>query len=168
MKHIQDKPYEYKYNDNRIIDFNPLFTSTDEINKEVPVSVQDNYTSMLNNASYSTKQKIIEQAEKDGITITNNQSFIAEALRQCLNSVIQGSSADMSKRAMILLGTNEELKSLGFRMLFPVHDEVIAECPFENRKRCAELMSQLMIQSGADRVSVKMKCDVEAFFVWYR
>ena len=33
-----------------------------------------------------------------------------------------GSAADMSKRAMIMLGTNEELKELGFKMLFPVHD----------------------------------------------
>lgn len=73
----------------------------------------------------------------------------------------------MSKRAMILLGTNQELKDLGFRMLFPIHDEVIAECPFENRKRCAELMSQLMIQSGKPNISVQMKCDVEGFFYWY-
>lgn len=74
----------------------------------------------------------------------------------------------MSKRAMILLGTNEELKQLGFKMLFPVHDEVIAECPFKNRKRCGELMSQLMIQAGAEKVSVPMKCDVERFLllVW--
>ena len=34
------------------------------------------------------------------------------------------SAADMSKRAMILLGQNEELKSLGFKMLFPVHDKL--------------------------------------------
>ena len=38
--------------------------------------------------------------------------------------------------------------------------EVIAECPFENRKRCAELMSGLMIQAGAEKISVPMKCDV--------
>lgn len=73
----------------------------------------------------------------------------------------------MSKKAMILLGQNEELKKLGFKMLFPVHDEVIAECPFENRVRCGELMSQLMIQSGADKINVPMKCDVEKFFYWY-
>ncbi len=30
----------------------------------------------------------------------------------------------MSKRAMILLGTNQELKDLGFKMLFPVHDNI--------------------------------------------
>lgn len=28
----------------------------------------------------------------------------------------------MTKRAMILMGTNQELKDLGFKMLFPVHD----------------------------------------------
>ena len=168
LKHIQDSMYEFEYNDNRQIDFNPLFTSNGVINKYVPQEIVDEYTDKLEKAKNSYwRSKIIEDARKNGITIKNNQSFIAEALRQCLNSVIQGSSADMSKKAMILLGTNEELKSLGFRMLFPVHDEVIAECPFENRKRCAELMSQLMIQSGADKISVPMKCDVEAFFYWY-
>ena len=45
--------------------------------------------------------------------------------------------------------------------------EIIAECPFENRKRCGELMSQLMIQAGADKICVPMKCDVEKFFYWY-
>lgn len=67
----------------------------------------------------------------------------------------------MSKRAMILIGQNKELEQLGFRMLFPVHDEIIAECPFENRQRCGELMSQLMIAAGAEKISVPMKCDVD-------
>ena len=66
----------------------------------------------------------------------------------------------MTKVAMILMGTNKELQELGFKMLFPVHDELIAECPFKNRKRCAELMSQLMIKSGTEKISVPMKCDV--------
>ena len=73
----------------------------------------------------------------------------------------------MSKRAMILIGQNEELKQLGFHMLFPVHDEIIAECPFEHRKRCGELLSKLMIQAGAEKISVPMKCDTEKFFFWY-
>ena len=167
LVHIQDEPYSYKYNERRRVDFNPLFTSTSVINRKVPQDIKDKYNDELSKANYYKQTKIIEKAQEEGIDITNNQSFIAEALRQCLNSVIQGSSADMSKRAMILLGQNEELKQLGFRMLFPVHDEIIAECPFENRKRCGELMSQLMIQSGADRIKVPMKCDVEKFFFWY-
>lgn len=167
LVHIQDEPYSYKYNERRRVDFNPLFTSTSVINRKVPQDIKDKYNDELSKANYYKQTKIIEKAQQEGIDITNNKSFIAEALRQCLNSVIQGSSADMSKRAMILLGQNEELKQLGFRMLFPVHDEIIAECPFENRKRCGELMSQLMIQSGADRIKVPMKCDVEKFFFWY-
>ena len=167
LKYIQSDLYEYKYNDKRLVDFNPLFTSVDKISDEVSDEVKEEYNKKLENASYISKQKIFEEAKNKGITIYDNQGYIAEAKRQCLNSVIQGSAADMSKRAMILLGQNEELKQLGFRMLFPVHDEIIAECPFENRKRCSELMSQLMIQSGADKISVPMKCDVENFFYWY-
>lgn len=45
--------------------------------------------------------------------------------------------------------------------------EVIAECPFKNRKRCAELMSQLMIDSAKPNITVPMRCDVEGFFYWY-
>ena len=74
----------------------------------------------------------------------------------------------MTKIAMIKLGTNKELKELGFKMLFPVHDEVIAQCPFENRKRCAELMSQLMIESGQEKIKVPMKGDVERIFPMVR
>lgn len=113
------------------------------------------------------RNKIIEQAKVDGIDITSNQKFIADAKRQCVNSVIQGSASDMSKRAMILIGQNQELKDLGFKMLFPIHDEIIAECPFENRKRCGELLSGLMIQAGAEKINIPMKCDCEFFFYWY-
>ena len=122
LVHIQDEEYSYKYNERRKVDFNPLFTAKSIINREVPQDTKDMHNDELSKANYYRQTKIIEKANEEGITITNNRSFIAEALRQCLNSVIQGSSADMSKRAMILLGQNEELKRLGFRMLFPVHD----------------------------------------------
>lgn len=168
IEHIQDDKYEYKYNKNRPVDFNPLFTATSVVNKQVPQDVKDTYNTKLENANYYGKKKIIEQAQKDGIDIIDNCGFLAEAHRQVLNSIIQGSAADMTKIAMIKLGTNEELKQLGFKMLFPVHDEIIAECPFENRKRCAELMSQLMIESGQEKIKVPMKCDVERIFPMVR
>ena len=167
LPHIQDDKYTYKYNKNRPVDFNPLFISKSVVDTEVSQDIKDSYDSKLDKANYYTKKKIIEQAKKDGIDITDNSGFLADAHRQVLNGIIQGSSADMTKRAMIMLGQNEELKSLGFKMLFPVHDEIIAECPFENRKRCGELLSQTMIKAGAEKMIVPMKCDVEAFFYWY-
>ena len=123
LKHITDDDYSYKYNDNRAVDFNPLLTITTSVNEEVPQNVKDAYNTQLSKArSYVQKNRIIENAAKDGIDIIDNRKFIADASRQVVNSIIQGSAADMSKRAMILLGTNKELKELGFRMLFPVHD----------------------------------------------
>lgn len=49
-------------------------------------------------------------------------NIILEKIVRLYRNIKILSAADMSKRAMILLGQNEELKSLGFRMLFPVHD----------------------------------------------
>ena len=67
---------------------------------------------------------------------------------------------------MIELYNNQELKDLGFKMLIPVHDEIIAECPSVNSGRCAELMSQCMLHAGKD-LCVPLKCDVDAFYHWY-
>ena len=72
----------------------------------------------------------------------------------------------MTKLAQIELYNNKELRDLGFRMLIPVHDEVIAECPVENVKRCAELMSECMKHAGRD-LCVPLSCDVALFYNWY-
>lgn len=76
------------------------------------------------------------------------------------------SAADLTKLAMIELYNNQELRDLGFKMLIPVHDEIIAECPVENSARCAELMSQCMLHAGKD-LCVPLKCDTDAFYHWY-
>ena len=117
LKYIQREPYEFRYNDRRKIDFNPLFTAKSVVQKEVSQDIKDEYNYKLSKAKGYYKKKIIEQAKWDGIDIIDNESYIAESKRQCLNSVIQGSAADMSKRAMLMIGQNEELKQLGFKML---------------------------------------------------
>ena len=88
----------------------------------VPQEIRDEYISKLEKLNSYRRAKLIEQARLDGITIRDNNKDIAESNRQVVNSIIQGSAADMSKRAMILIGQNQELKDLGFKMLFPVHD----------------------------------------------
>ena len=104
---------------------------------------------------------------KSRIEIKDNSQYVAKAMRQAVNSTIQGGSADMSKLAMLKCYENEELRRLGFRILFPVHDEIIAEAPKENAKRCGELMAQLMVEAAAEICpSVPYKCDVEYFVNW--
>jgi len=47
-----------------------------------------------------------------------------------------------------------------------VHDEIIGQAPYENRKRAGELLSKIMIEAALERVSVPMKCDVEITTSW--
>lgn len=83
-----------------------------------------------------------------------------------MKNKLDSSAADLTKLAMIELYNNQELRDLGFKMLIPVHDEIIAECPVENSARCAELMSQCMLHAGKD-LCVPLKCDTDAFYHWY-
>lgn len=67
---------------------------------------------------------------------------------------------------MIELYNNQELRNLGFKMLIPIHDEILAECPRENAKRCGQLMEQMMIDAAKDLI-VPISCDAEYTEHWY-
>lgn len=166
LKHIQKDKYEFKYGINRPTNFDPLFDSNDDIDNEVPQNIKDHYTELLEKANYSQRKNIVYQAQSEGIIITDNSGYLAESERQVVNGIVQGSAADMTKRAMVALFNNKELKDLGFRLLMSVHDENIGECPRENIKKVRELLSNIMIKAN-DRCSVPMKCDAEVSEYWY-
>lgn len=164
--------YEFKYKNGIARACDPLDFPTDldklEIfDVEVPESIVRKLTNqLLSCRDFREREALKEKIRADGITVKDNSSFIAKARRQCVNSKVQGSSAELTKLAQIELHNNEELKSLGFRMLLPVHDEILAECPIENVKRCSELMSYCMVHAGRD-LCVPLKCDVALFYNWY-
>lgn len=166
---LQLPEYEFKWKDGAPPDDDLLdFDLEEEMNEpEVPEELQRKYLRKLNNCYFSQKRKIFEEANKEGIWIVDNGAKIADAQRQCVNSRIQGSAADMSKLAMILVGNDERLKELGFRLLIPVHDELIAECPEENVKECSERFAQLMSEAAKSALSIPIKCDVEVTRAWY-
>lgn len=53
----------------------------------------------------------------------------AMAERQSVNSIIQGSAADITGQAMLKCEHDEELRMLGVRMLLQIHDELVFEVP---------------------------------------
>lgn len=134
---------------------------------EVPENRKNYYLRKLRGCWGSEKRKIFEEASDEGIKIIDNGGRIADAQRQCVNARIQGSAADMSKLAMILVGNDERLKELGFRLLIPVHDELIAECPEEHMKECSERFAELMSKAAGSKLEIPIKCDVEITKQWY-
>lgn len=166
LKHIQKDKYEYHYGINRPVNFDPLFDSDDEVSEGVSQEIKDYYNNQLERANFARRKRIIAEAEENGIIIIDNSGYVAEAERQVVNGIVQGSAADMTKRAMVALYNNQELKDLGFRLLMSVHDENIGECPKENIKRVKELLNEIMVNAN-DRCSVPMRCDAEVSEYWY-
>lgn len=68
---------------------------------------------------------------------------------------------------MIELSSNKRLQELGFRLLVPVHDEVIAECPEENVKECSKLLAETMSHAAEEILEMPIRCDVEITKAWY-
>ena len=165
LPNMQLEPYEFSYSGKVPTNFDPL-AFDQEVSNEVPEGIKRKYSAMLNRASWSEKQRIIAQARNEGIIIKDNSGYIAEATRQCVNSRIQGSAADMTKKAMLLVGKDSQLREWGFRLLLTVHDELIGECPKENAKQVAERFSALMIEAAKD-LDVPSKCDVVITERWY-
>lgn len=90
-----------------------------------------------------------------------------EAHRQSLNSVIQGSSADIMKLAMIAIYRDPLYKELDCHMVITVHDELIMEVPEENIKAGAELLVSTMKRVGQGLIDLPMSVDAEVNEYWY-
>ena len=146
-------------------DVDPLSFDSEVTESEVPYEIQQAYIKKLRNNPFK-KRPIIEQAASEGIIIIDNGGKIADATRQCVNSRIQGSAADLTKMAAVKIHKCERLKELGFRLLIPVHDEFIGECPEENAKECKELFAQCMCDAAVD-LGIPISCDVSVTRRWY-
>ena len=93
----------------------------------------------------------------DGIDSRNpNQRSLAERL--AINSVVQGSAADLIKKAMVELDQRIRAESLPLRVLLQVHDELVAEAPADRADELAGVMREVM--SGA--MTLRCPLEVEA------
>lgn len=166
---LMHNDYEFEYATGAGMSGDPLDFDDDGLeNEEVPEKICRQYTRELDKTWDPSKREAIKnQAKVHGIIIHDYRNDRQKAVRQVVNSRIQGSAADMSKLAMIKLFQNERLRELGFRMLIPVHDEIIAECPKENTKEVVELFSKIMSEAPGDKFTIPISCDVEVSDRWY-
>lgn len=77
--------------------------------------------------------------------IESAESWVrARAKRQSVNSVVQGSAADLVLSSMIEVDTDERLRELGVKLLLQVHDELLFEVPKENVEESMPIIKELM------------------------
>jgi DNA polymerase-1 len=84
--------------------------------------------------------------------------------RTAVNTVIQGSAADLIKQAMIAIHRRLRREGLAARMLLQIHDELIFEVPAEELVRLALLVREEM--AGAAALRVPLKVDLKAGPNW--
>ena len=148
-------------------DIDPLDPTTLAHKSDIPDRIVKQLEQEFNGYKYFGQiARRTRELYDEGIKVTNNSSKINDATRQVLNSIIQGSAADMTKLAILMLESNEEWKSIGGRLLVPVHDELIAEVPIEHWERGGELLSAMM-RKAAEFLPFSMKCDVTTTLRWY-
>jgi DNA polymerase I len=84
--------------------------------------------------------------------------------RIAINTVIQGSAADIIKRAMINLHRRLRQEKLQAKMLLQIHDELVFEFPPAEQDQLTRMVIEEM--SGAVKLAVPLKIDVKTGLNW--
>ena len=84
--------------------------------------------------------------------------------RAAINAPLQGSAADIIRRAMIRMPGALEAAGLKARMLLQVHDELVFEVPEREVEETAALAAEIM--SAAARLDVPLTVDTGAGNTW--
>ncbi len=121
---------------------------------------------------------VVEQARIDGYTSTiegrrrylpdltsTDRQARENAERIALNSPIQGSAADIIKRAMLGVAAELEAQGLTSRMLLQVHDELVLEVATGELEAVKTLVTQQM--AGAASLTVPLDIQIGLGPSWY-
>ncbi|MCD6364956.1 MAG: DNA polymerase I [Planctomycetes bacterium] len=95
---------------------------------------------------------------------SRNPQRRAQAERLAINSVVQGSAADLIKRAMINIDKRIRQENGAARMLLQIHDELLFEIPYADLDSQREMIVAEM--EGAVELRVPVKVDVAVGENW--
>ncbi|MHC4330111.1 MAG: DNA polymerase I, partial [Planctomycetota bacterium] len=89
---------------------------------------------------------------------SKNSNKRSQAERLAINTVIQGSAADLIKIAMITIQRKIDAEELPVRAILQVHDELVFELPATEADTHAEWIAEHM--TGAIKLDVPLKVDI--------
>jgi DNA polymerase-1 len=123
------------------------------------------------------REKMIAMAQKKGYVTTlfsrrrylpqinhAKQRIRAEAERMAINTPIQGTAADLIKKAMINIHGRIKRENLRTKMLLQVHDELLFEVPEDEIDLISSMVKEEM--EGVYRLDVPLKVDVKRGRNW--
>tara|TARA_R110000868_G_scaffold171997_3_gene407774 strand:+ start:1080 stop:4016 length:2937 start_codon:yes stop_codon:yes gene_type:complete len=82
--------------------------------------------------------------------------------RAAINAPIQGSAADIIRRAMIRMPDALRAANLKARMLLQVHDELIFEVPEAEAEKTAKLVAKVMVSACEPALTLSVPLEVDA------
>jgi DNA polymerase-1 len=85
--------------------------------------------------------------------------------RLAINTVVQGSAADLIKLAMVNLHRRIREERLPMKLLLQIHDELVCEAPADDADRCAAIVQHEM--EHAQSLKVPLKTEVGVGADWY-
>ena len=92
----------------------------------------------------------------------SNPSERAFNERAAINAPLQGSAADIIRRAMVRMDDALDRAGLSARMLMQVHDELVFEAPDEEIEATIKLVSKVMVDAPTPAVALGVPLGVEA------
>ncbi len=93
-----------------------------------------------------------------------NYNKRSQAERLAINTVIQGSAADLIKVAMINIQKKIEAENLPVRLILQIHDELVFELPAAQADKHAKWIADEM--TGAIELDVPLKVDISFGSTW--
>ena len=119
---------------------------------------------------YRYIQDTIAQARKQGYvtTLMNRRCYLPDiksgnfnvrqfAEREAINAPIQGSAADIIKKAMVEIDRELIQRQMKSKMILQVHDELVFEAPKSEEKELEKLVVNLM--ESVVQLKVRLKVD---------
>lgn len=85
--------------------------------------------------------------------------------RMALNTPIQGTSADIIKKAMVLIHQKLKENNLKSKLIIQVHDELVFDCLKEEQEQVIKIMKDVM--ENVIKLKVPLKIDIEYGNNWY-
>ncbi len=120
---------------------------------------------------YAWQEELLKKAKKEQIVYTlfnrrrylpdivaSNQMLVKRAERMAINTPIQGTAADIMKKALIEAHRQLAKELPQVKILLQVHDELLIEAPEDQAQQAAELVQKIMSTACPLAVPIVVDC----------